>query len=130
MAAISISLPDSLLAEIDRRRGGLVPRSAWIASELWRSVSVGGLEPTLDATAPEGPKGKVTRPQVPVPEDNALRGIAQAVVKEGLKQQAPKLKKPGKEIFKCPKRDCTRSHLGPAKCSNHGVDMVSTGQVL
>lgn len=42
----------------------------------------------------------------------------------------PPVEKPGKEIFRCPRPNCTRSYLGPHECPNHGVAMVGTGRVI
>ena len=108
MARWSISMPDELAKRIDDVRGD-VPRSAWVRGAIRLRAAT---EPALDVTAPEGGRGKVSKPRVE----------AQGIVKSELKRASEYL-----PVHVCPK--CGKRHRGPGHCLDHrDVRLVSEGE--
>jgi hypothetical protein len=111
---VNVRLPRELARRIDEAAQG-VPRERWV-----RMVLSAALEPEGHAIVYRDPKPQERRPLPTIKPDP--RPSAPESIPGGSKGK--------KMIFKCPRPACTRSHLGPAVCSNHGVDMVATGQEI
>jgi hypothetical protein len=122
---VHIVLGPDLLERVDSARG-LVSRGAWIRDAVRVAL---GEEPLTQrqvrSSVPREELESVPEPRVPL-DSLPLAGDDHVYPAEKKAGKA----KARKMIFKCPRPACTRSHLGPAVCSNHGVDMVATGQEI